>query len=152
MRATCGVVSARRPRVRPELVDQLEGQISASPVPSRDSRCSAAAASPAHSHSRARYRAAATQFFDVPGLGGQNIGNVIRQEPGGHGKALAALLKTGFYRAPVALAGVGSKARAWQPGRRRVNRRSGSAAAGRPAAPAADKADLPVVQLQPAAA
>ena len=26
----------------------------------------------------------AAQFFDEPGLGGQNIGNVIRQDPGGH--------------------------------------------------------------------
>ena len=28
----------------------------------------------------------ATQFFDVPGLGRQNIGNVIRQDPGRHGR------------------------------------------------------------------
>ena len=26
----------------------------------------------------------AAQFFDVPGLGGQDIGDVIRQDPGGH--------------------------------------------------------------------
>jgi hypothetical protein len=26
------------------------------------------------------------KFFDVPGLGGQDIGNVIRQDPGRHGE------------------------------------------------------------------
>jgi hypothetical protein len=28
----------------------------------------------------------AAQFFDVPGLGRQHIGDVIRQDPGGHGE------------------------------------------------------------------
>jgi hypothetical protein len=32
------------------------------------------------------------QLFDVPGLGRQHIGDVIRQDPGGHGKG--GLLKT----------------------------------------------------------
>ena len=35
---------------------------------------------------------APTQFLDVPGLGGQDIGDVIRQEPGRHGRG--RLLKT----------------------------------------------------------
>jgi hypothetical protein len=32
----------------------------------------------------------------VPGFGGQDVGNVIRQQPGGHGKG--TWLKKGFYR------------------------------------------------------
>ena len=37
----------------------------------------------------------AAEFFDVPGLGGQNIGDVIRQKPGGHGcGSFRGLLKT----------------------------------------------------------
>ena len=38
-----------------------------------------------------------TQFFDVPCLGGQNIGNVIRQDPSRHGE-MGRLLKMRFYR------------------------------------------------------
>jgi hypothetical protein len=36
----------------------------------------------------------AAEFFDVPGLGGQDIGNVIRQDPGRHG--ILGLLKRDF--------------------------------------------------------
>jgi len=39
----------------------------------------------------------AAEFFDVACLGGQHIGNVIRENPGGHGNL--RLLKRRFYRA-----------------------------------------------------
>ena len=44
-----------------------------------------------------RIQQAATKLFDVSGLGRQDIGNVIRQDPSGHVKT--DLLNRRFYRA-----------------------------------------------------
>ena len=42
----------------------------------------------------------ATEFFDAPGLRGQYIGDVIRQEPGGHGMEVRGAVKNVILPAP----------------------------------------------------
>ena len=89
MRATWGVVSARRPmHAARQLVDQLEGLQVERFAGAGEQRFQVLEQ---RRHDQLVAIAAggveqfASKFFDVAGLGRQHIGNVIRQDPGGHG-------------------------------------------------------------------
>ena len=89
MRATCGVVSARRPmHAAGELVDQLEGLQVQRLAGAGEQRLQVLQQRRHHqlvAVAAGGVEQFAAQFFDVPGLGRQDIGDVIRQDPGGHG-------------------------------------------------------------------
>ena len=85
MRATCGVVSARRPkRAAAELVDELEGlQVELAPG-AREQRLQVLQQRRHHQFEAVAARPVeqvAPQFLDAPRLRRQDIGDVLGQQP-----------------------------------------------------------------------